>query len=315
MKLLPISSTPTVQRPGTFKTIYTVALDTLANKTYDFNRTKLKERAEGCTNAYPKISKVTSFGLRYTYGLGLAYAERLISAHTGPIVSSTIVYSHPFLLSKLYSWLNSKICPTEMEHSTKKPSIATYSGTFALLENCSIPLYFGLMGAIATFSNPISPQLAVLAVGLANLAAVIVEFVGFTVIWSKKVLLDVPKGKLSDLYHGFFDEFHPFKIYSSKHEPHPAKSTFEYIGQLWGVIESYCIWIQLTRLVYAVAMVLTIPVTPIQFVDSFVGFTAKWGFGVVSGLFTAKYTDSLSDKIEENNNSVYPASSIPPTHQ
>jgi len=183
-----------------------------------------------------------------------------------------------------------------------KPDIATYSGTFAVVELASIPTYVFVADRIvrALSDSIATPLVAAAAILLGNLTAMAIEYLTFRYIWKKKVLKDMPPGTIRDEWKGFASEFKPSKLFSGNQVKEPAKTASGYIGELWGVIERHFLWVQATRIAFAAAFTALFVVPAKTFIDQLFTAMAACGFGLVMGVVTAKYFQSVSDKTEAN---------------
>ncbi|MFH0737753.1 MAG: hypothetical protein V1827_04075 [Candidatus Micrarchaeota archaeon] len=301
-KPMPFAAVPA--RPSRFRSACTVMANTIVNRTYNLESASLKTRAEQAHKEYPKLSKWTEFGSRYTFWLGMAVLERCISRHTGPTVSCGLVYSNPFVVSAVAKYAKKPDAgkPKGISTLLSKPDISTYSGTFAIMELATIPAYVFVADRIARFFSDavVTPLVAAAAILVGNLAAMAIEYLSFRYIWKKRVLKDMPQGNIRDEWNGFVGEFKPLKLFSGNQVKEPAKTASGFIGELWGTIERHFVWVQMSRLAFVTAFTALFAVPAKTFIDSLFTAMAACGFGLVMGAVTAKYFQSVSDKIEAN---------------
>lgn len=303
--------------PGRFRTVCTVMADTLANKTYELRIAKLKKSSEEAEAAHPKLYKATKFATRFSFWTGMAVAERLLSQGLGmgSVLSCGIVYGHIYPASILAQRIKERIHPpTEGKKSGIKPSGAAYMGALSIAEVFSIPLYtFVMSRAVHLSQGLVHPLLAAFSVVAATAAAIAFEYPAFRIIWKKFVLRNMPAGTIGDDVRGFVDEFRPLALFIGWKAGHPVKSAAEYIGQIWGVIESHWIWLQSFRVAFAAAFTLAVgaipklavlfPTDPARFVDSM--FSAMVVVGTMVGsAVSSRNFDAILAKIEENNKSL-----------
>ena len=295
-----------------FKTCGLIFSNTLVNNLYGLEVTNLKHSAEEAKHQHPKLSKTVELTTKYSFWVGLALLGKVISDHTRPEIGYTAAYTHPFLVSLTGRYLKHKIQKGSEEHkddfnllSSLKPDLKTYSATFSLTELASVPLFILVMnGVVSLSSGAVGMALGVASTILAAASTIVVEYLAFRYLWKKYVFHNVPKGNIADEFRGFISEFKPLRLFRQSQKPNPAHNDSEYLGQIWGVIETHYFWVQLGRAIVAAILVNVYNILPQDFVGLFFEKSAQWGKLFLDGAVSAKHYIAIEKKLKENNESL-----------
>lgn len=291
--------------PGRFRTMCTVMADTLANKTYELRVAKLEKSSDEAEAVHPKLSKAARFVTRSCFMAGLGIVEPLLSKRLGlgSVLSISILYGHMTPVSILVQRIKERVQPPAEGKGAggMRPSISAYFGAFSIVDAISTPLYAYAMAQVVRLSHGmVQPMVAAISVVAATAAAIVFEYPAFRTLWKRSVLRGAPAGTVGDDIRGFLDEFKPLAIFTGWKGGHPAKSAAEYVGNIWGVIESHFLWRQCFQVLFAATFAWVFPTNPKEFVDKLFGAMALFGT-MVSSAVSSRNIEAVIAKIKENN--------------
>ena len=297
-----------------FKMSRTVLIDTLQD-VYCLKQPKKQDSESTITKlecGHPKFTKWTRRTIKYGYWFGLARIGTLLSSTVGSTLAYTLTVYHPFFVGAGVKYVRSKnvqiadpqpktiIAKLNSLAALLKPDRATQVLTFSILEVASLPAFVAVIEKIAELAKgTVSPLLAVTSVTAGMLTATAIEYVGFRTIWKNFVLRGIESGSVKDELEGFLKEFSPLRLFVSR-KSEPAENTNEYIGQIWGVIESYWIWIQVGRLAIAATLTSLANLDAREFVTTFMTVLIG-GFAIFVDLIIPRYVEGMQKKLKENN--------------
>ncbi len=264
---------PQTRRAGYFRTGATVLADTIANRVYGLDNAALSEAAARSRMEHPKTALALEHSAKYAFWIGTAFLGAGISRHTGPAIGYTAAYAHPFILGAAAKAIRSDLPSVDL----RKPGLMTFLASFGLLELASTPLFISVAERIAHASSSLSPLVAGAAVAAGNAAAIAFEYAGFRFLWKRVVLRGMESGRPKDELRGFLAEFNPMKLFRSPEPAGVASSAGEYVGRLWGIVESLWLWVQLAGIATAVAVAHLHTASPDGFIDLFYQKSAMWG--------------------------------------
>jgi hypothetical protein len=273
---------------------------------------------------HPVFRKWAGRIAKYAYWFGLSRLANSLGAVIGQSIAFTAIIYHPFFVSSSIRLARSRIEEKAGEieatkhdepkklvdgiRSTLKrlgsvlvPDRATQVLTFCLLELITTPIFISVIDAVAkTSEGVVSPIKAALGVILGTGAALVLEYIGYRTAWKNAVLRDIDKGSIKDDLKGVIGEFKPLRLFGLHKETKPADNASEYVGQIYGVIESYWIWIQAGRVAVAAGLAGVFDLTPAGFIGAYLGALMSWyGFAVDAVL--PMYIEAMKQKLRENN--------------
>lgn len=287
----------TFERKNYFRTCGTVLVDTVANKVYGLEIKRISASAEEESKGSPKFSKATELATKYGYWVGLAEVGEVISRYIGPALGYTLTFAHPFIVSATAKALNDKSMPI----TKLKPSLPVFLASFGLIDFAVTPLYLGTINRIVHLSN--NSVHAALAAGslLAGTAvSLTIEYLSLRFIWKNLILRGMERGTMKDELKGFFKEFNPLSIFNGFRHKNPTDNASEYFGQIFGIIESVYLWVQLAAVAVALVAVKIHDIRPDDFISEFFLRSAQWGKKFLEAVALAKCCVLAENKIREN---------------
>jgi hypothetical protein len=290
--------------PARFKSALSVVADAFANEFYGLDSEKLKKKAERARESHPRLSKAVGLATKYCYWVGLSFAGRELSRHIGPEIGYSLAFTHPFLLRTAVQYGRHKAEKRKERFSLLsqfKPDIPTFEAIFNLTEQMTIPIYIATANAVVNLAGKVSAGLAIGSVAAATVVSYAVDYLCFRHLWKRRVLKDSPQGTFADEAKGFAKEFASHRIFSNKSGSNPAKTASEYVGQIWGVIESHMLWLQAGFAAIAAATAAFFDFSPKEFVAALYLNAALWGHELAESIISAKIYISMADKFRENN--------------
>lgn len=299
-----------------FKACGTVMADRIINKIYGLEIKQLSQNAKKAKEDYPKSTKAvelaTSWGFWYLIAtIGERFSNFIgdtlpstFEGKTRELVGITIGYTTAFTHPTFVSLSNGLLRLKTGFKELTTPSIRAYSTTFALLEVVSTPLALYAMSRMLDFaSGSVSVPLAMLSTIAMTAITLPFEYVGFQLIWKRFVLSDFPRGNWKDGLRESAKEFwlNISRIFRKEQPKNPAKTASGYAGQIFGVMESNWIFIQLGRALVAGLVAFLYPLPAYKFMEIYIAKSAAWGKGVFDSVVSAKNYADEETKIEENN--------------
>ncbi|MFA6530543.1 MAG: hypothetical protein WCT31_02345 [Candidatus Micrarchaeia archaeon] len=282
-----------------FKSCGVVMADRLVNGAYGLQLDRLSEKAKRAKLDYPKTEKVVGAISEYGFMFTLAKLGGMLGKITGDTLGYFLVFTHPTIVSLANGFLRLKTGMDELF----KPSIRAYITTFALFEIGTTPLAFTILNTVAKLSEKaVSIPVAVLATVAMAAITLPLEYVGFRFIWSRFILKDVPKGTLMDGVRQFVKEVHPSRFFGKTVPENPAKNASEYVGQIFGVMESNWIFVQLKRAIVSGTVVALYSVSPTEFLGVYLEKSAAWATGLFETFAAGKNYRQVKSKMDANNN-------------
>ena len=291
---------PPCRKPGYFRSGALVLTDTLANKVYGLDAGGVSKPAEEARASHPRLAKGVEISAKYAFWIGTAFIGAGISHHTGPAVGYTAAYAHPFLIGAAVKAAKSGLPAMDI----RKPGLGTFLASFGLVELASTPLFISAMERLSRLGSTLSPAVAGLAVAGASVISAAFEYACFRSIWKGVVLRGREWGSLRDEARGFLAELDPTKILRQGGKGGPAANAGEYAGQLWGIVESLWLWVQVAAVATAAAIAHFHLATHDDFIDSFFQHSALWGKKFLEVAALARCCVLVEAKTKENNGSL-----------
>jgi len=293
--------------------------NTAINKMYGLEWKALEKKADEENANHPKLTKTVKLAVYYGFGIAFARLGSWLSGYIWQELGYTIAFSHPFAISTAVRYIKQKLRNYANGAKEKfqlfKANLQGYMATFAVIEMVSMLIYVKVAKMIVEMTTkPVSAVLSVCALITATAAATVFEIVGYLFIWrmtarKSEVEREKETGKKSsfyDLLEGARKEFRPFRMFSRNNKSEPARTVNEEVGQIWGIIESYWLWIQALRFVVGALIVKVYHVMPCEFVDKIFEKTAQWGVvGIFNNILMALNWRAIDKKLEENNKHFY----------
>jgi hypothetical protein len=252
----------------------------------------IPEKDEG--KSHPAFRKWAGRVFKYGYWFGLSLAAAKLGKLIGQSMAFTAIIYHPFIVSttlrikrnlkeeKISGGKSGEHAPKVKEQATGIAKLFKTLGTaiapdrsmqvltFCLLEIASTPIFIGTISSVvSTAKGAVSPLLAIAGVTLGTLA-------------------------------GFMEELNPLRLFGNRKDIKPAESASEYVGQTYGVIESYWIWIQAARLVVAGTIATVSNQGAEGFMATYLQSMLSW-FGIVVDLVLPMYIEAMKDMLRKNN--------------
>lgn len=277
-----------------------VLTDSIVNGVYGLEAGSLSGPARRAREDFPRLSRATELGAKYAFWIGTAYLGSALSRHTGAAAGYTMAFAHPFILGAAVKIAKSDVPAMDL----KKPSLPLFLASFGLLELASTPIFIATMNKVNGLTGSVSGALAAGAFIAGNAAALAFEYLAFRYLWRRLILKGVEPGTFADEARGFVREFNPLKLLRNPAAPNPAQSAGEYIGQLWGIVESLWLAVQLAGVATAVAVAAFCQATPDNFIDLFFEKSALWGKKFLEALALARCCILVENKVRENNSSL-----------
>ncbi|MBI5046669.1 hypothetical protein HZC07_02970, partial [Candidatus Micrarchaeota archaeon] len=97
------------------------------------------------------------------------------------------------------------------------------------------------------------------------------------------------------------NEFNPLRFFGVEVQSKPATTASEYVGQLWGIIESHWIWSQVVRTLFAAAIAIVYPSEPGKFIPLLFTKSAEWGRTLIDNFVFVRNRVDIQKKMDENN--------------
>jgi hypothetical protein len=283
-------------KAGYFKSSALVLTDTLANRVYGMDSKTIAVPADKAREAHPRLARALEVSAKYAFWIGTAYLGAEISHHTGPALGYTAAYAHPFIVGAAVKAAKSDLPSLEI----RKPGLGTFLASFGLVELASTPLFISVMDKVSHMFSTLSPIAAGISVAAANAIAVTLEYLGFRLLWKNIVLRGMDGGGFKDELKGFVKEFNPLKLFSSSKSGGQASSAGEYIGQIWGVVESLWLWVQVAGIATAAAIAHLHLATHDNLIDMFFQKSALWGKKFLEVFALSRCCILIESKIREN---------------
>lgn len=322
------------QRPGYFRTSFSVMADTFK----DIYGIRPKDSAlpkqaphmvlpdqkspDSIAPAadHPSFRKWLGRGMKYAYWFGLSQVAKICGKVVGQSVAFTAIIYHPFFVSSALrikrSGQEEKVGDEAKQQTSFKekavsafknlraivaPDRATQVLTYCILEMASTPVFISTIVAVASLTtDTVSPLLAVASVTAGTGVALALEYVGYRALWKNVVLRGIDRGSIKDDLKGFIEEFKPLRLFGLYKKTKPAETACEYVGQTYGVIESYWIWVQAGRLALAGVLASLFSLTPTDFIGAYLGSVLSW-YGIAVDLMLPMYIEAMKDKLRANN--------------
>lgn len=280
-----------------FRSGAAVLADSIANGVYGVEARPLSDASREAREEYPRLSKATELGTKYAFWIGTAYLGSALSRHTGAAAGYTIAFAHPFIVGAAARVAKSNAPSVDI----RRPSLPLFLASFGILELASTPIFIAVINQLTNMAGSVSGTVAAGAFIAGNAAGLAFEYLGFRFLWKRFILKGVDPGTIADEAKGFIGEFNPLKLLRNPKAPNPARSGGEYIGQLWGIVESLWLWVQLAGVATAVAIAHFYPATPDNFIDLFFQKSALWGKKFLEALALARCCILIEGKTKENN--------------
>ncbi|MBS3067702.1 hypothetical protein J4450_03300 [Candidatus Micrarchaeota archaeon] len=278
----------------------------VVNKIWDLGIESLEKDREKAKKKYPKTSKVTELAIQYTYAIGIAFLGKGLTKALFDVdaLGYGLAYVHPFLIKTGYRYFQHRKKEGMEKFSILgdlQPNMSTYNASFALIDSVSTAIFlYNVEKIVETNSTTINPTTAAISMLVGTVIAFIIEYIAFRHIWISRVLANMEKGKISDDIKGFTNEFK--RTYCpKKQEKQSAGNASEYVGQIWGVIESHWIWIQIVRITFAALIAAIYPIAPTEFLKVYNDKSAEWGKVYLDSFISAKNWAAVQKKLDENN--------------
>lgn len=284
------------RKAGYFRSGALVLTDSIANKVYGLDVAAISRPAEAAREAHPRLSRGVELSAKYAFWIGTAFIGASISHHTGPAVGYTAAYAHPFLVGAAVKAAKSDLPAVEL----RKPGLGTFLASFGLVELASTPLFISALDRLSRLSPTLSPAAAGLAAAGAGILSAAFEYACFRLIWKHVVLRGREWGSIRDEARGFLSELDPSKLFRQGRNGGPASGAGEYAGQLWGIVESLWVWVQVAAVATAAAIAHFHLASHDDFIDSFFQCSALWGKKFLEVAALARCCVLVEAKTKEN---------------
>ncbi len=263
---------PRDRKSSYFRSCGVVLADTIANQIYGSGIPSISASSAIARKEHPKASAAVEHSAKYAFWIGTAFLGAQISRHTGPAVGYTAAYAHPFLVGAAAKAVRSDIPPLD----ARKPSVLAFLASFGLVELLTTPVFVASFERIAQAFHHLDPLAAGVSEAAANALSFALEYAGFRLLWKKLVLRGMEGGTLRDELRGFIAEFDPLKLFRSTGAAGAPLTSGEYVGRLWGIVESLWLWVQLAGIATAAAAALH-NASADGLIDQYYQKSALWG--------------------------------------